>query len=66
MAFFVDLSVYSYAPNCGVNLLNIGWLDEENEFPVGTTSAVCPRPPVSAAGRIHRRGIIDRPTASPD
>jgi hypothetical protein len=38
MAFFADLSPHTYSPTCGLEVLNIGWLDEGRAFPVGRTS----------------------------
>lgn len=40
MAYFPDLSPYSYLghePN--VTLLNVGWLDEEHDYPIGNVAA---------------------------
>jgi hypothetical protein len=38
MAFFPDLSPHTYTPDCGLEVVNVGWLDEGNEFPTGSTS----------------------------
>jgi hypothetical protein len=38
MAFFADLTPHTYSPTCGLNVLNVGWLDEGKEFPKGPTS----------------------------
>jgi hypothetical protein len=38
MAFFPDLSPHTYSPTRGLKILNVGWLDEGNVFPVGHTS----------------------------
>src|SRR5262249_38297781 len=35
MAFFPDLSPHTYTPTRGLDVLNIGWLDEGHPFPVG-------------------------------
>jgi hypothetical protein len=37
MAFFPDLSPHTYTPTCGLEIINIGWLDEGNPFPTGPT-----------------------------
>ena len=39
MAFFPDLSPHTYTPTFGLDIVNIGWLDEGNAFPIGTTPA---------------------------
>ena len=52
MAFFADLTPHTYAPTGGLEVLNIGWLDEGRPFSVGSTSqefrdallALCSRP----------------------
>ena len=38
MAFFADLTPHTYSPTCGLEVLNVGWLDEGNGFPTGLTS----------------------------
>jgi hypothetical protein len=38
MTFFADLTPHSYSPTGGLEILNIGWLDEGQTFPVGPTS----------------------------
>jgi hypothetical protein len=38
MAFFPDLSSHTYTATCGLEVVNIGWLDEGNAFPIGHTS----------------------------
>jgi len=38
MAYFADLTPHSYSPTGGLNVLNIGWLDEGHPFSVGPTS----------------------------
>jgi hypothetical protein len=35
MAFFADLSPHTYAPTSGLEIVNVGWLDEGNNFPTG-------------------------------
>jgi hypothetical protein len=37
MAFFADLTPHSYSPTGGLEILNVGWLDEGHPFPVGPT-----------------------------
>jgi len=38
MAFFADLTPHTYSPSLGLDILNIGWLDEGHSFRVGPTS----------------------------
>lgn len=38
MAFFEDLTPHTYAPTGGLEILNVGWLDEGRPFAVGPTS----------------------------
>jgi hypothetical protein len=38
MAFFADLTPHSYSPTGGLEILNVGWLDEGRPFPVRPTS----------------------------
>ena len=38
MAYFPDLSPYSYFPHDGSNAVNVGWLEKGQPFPVGATS----------------------------
>ena len=38
MAFFSDLSPHTYTPACGLEVVNVGWLDEGNAVPTGATS----------------------------
>lgn len=38
MAFFADLTPHTYAPTADLEILNVGWLDEGRQFPVGLTS----------------------------
>jgi hypothetical protein len=37
MAFFADLTPHTYSPTRGLEVLNVGWLDEGQPFPVGPT-----------------------------
>ena len=37
MAFFADLTPHTYTPTGGLEILNVGWLDEGQSFPVGPT-----------------------------
>lgn len=37
MAFFADLTPHTYTATGGKEVLNIGWLDEGQPFPVGPT-----------------------------
>jgi hypothetical protein len=39
MACFPDLSPHTYSPACGLNLFNVGWLDEGMAFATGSSSA---------------------------
>jgi hypothetical protein len=39
VSYFADLSAYSYWPNNSEVALNVGWLDAEHEFTVGTVHA---------------------------
>lgn len=39
MAFFPDLTPHTYSPTGGLELVNVGWLDEGGIFPVGPTTA---------------------------
>jgi hypothetical protein len=39
MAWFPDLSPHTYTPTCSVSVVNVGWLDEGNDFAVGSTSS---------------------------
>ncbi|HEX4612895.1 MAG TPA: hypothetical protein VH092_32180 [Urbifossiella sp.] len=39
MAFFPDLTPHTYAPTDDLAVLNVGWLDEGEPFPVGPTTA---------------------------
>lgn len=38
MAFFADLTPHTYAATAGLEILNIGWLDEGQPFPTFPTS----------------------------
>lgn len=38
MAFFADMSPHTYSPTRGLEVLNVGWLDLGQPFPVGPTS----------------------------
>lgn len=35
MTYFADLTPYSYSSTSDQSILNIGWLDKQNPFPVG-------------------------------
>jgi hypothetical protein len=39
MAFFSDLTDHTYTPPCGLKLLNVGWLDVGNAYPIGPCDA---------------------------
>lgn len=38
MSFFADLTPHTYTPTAGLDILNVGWLDEGRPFPVAPTS----------------------------
>jgi len=38
MAYFADLTPYIYTDSDGLEIFNVGWLDEGNEFRVGKAS----------------------------
>lgn len=35
MAHFADLTPHTYTPSCGLDLLNVGWLDDDQSFDTG-------------------------------
>jgi hypothetical protein len=40
MAFFADLTPHTYSPTGGLEILNVGWLDEGQPFPVDLSKRI--------------------------